>query len=141
MNDKIYLIILIILTISCQKKEIVRNSKEDIENAEALTKEFYEDLSKQDALKIYSYLDKTISKSEFYDLLKINSLASGLLNKVDINKIETSNEKLNDENMNIEYKIEVTAYYDKGKNIETIGFIKNKSDKFFLFSYHFKSTN
>lgn len=130
-----FTLLLLLVLVSCQKKEIVKNSSKDVAFAKNLAKEFYADLSNNDTIKIYSYLDEGMNKKEFKALLKNRNEKLGEFNRIDINRAET--ERINIEGLSeIEYKIEIVVYYKQVKCLETLGFKINNSKRALLFSYY-----
>lgn len=113
-----FTLLLLLVLVSCQKKEIVKNSSKDVAFAKNIAKEFYADLSNNDTVKIYSYLDEGMNKKEFKALLKNRNEKLGEFNRIDINRAET--ERINVEGLSeIEYKIEIVVYYKQVKCLET----------------------
>jgi hypothetical protein len=131
--------LLIISFFSCERKETVKNSPEDIKIAENFVKDLYKKISDGDTTSVYLNLDSSINNREFKDLFNANLKKSGLLNKVDINRIETESVIVNEDKEKIIYKIELTAHYQNSVNVETLGLIKQDSQSAKIFSYYFKS--
>ncbi|RBA29288.1 hypothetical protein [Flavobacterium tibetense] len=140
MKYAIYLFLIIFFS-SCERKEIVKNSPEDIETAENFVKDLYEKVSNGDTTSVFLKLDNSINNREFKDLFNANLKKSGLLNKLDINRVETERVIINKANETIIYKIELTVYYQNLVNIETLGLIKQDSESAKIFSYYFKPVN
>jgi hypothetical protein len=135
----VYFGLIINMFISCQTKETVKNSTKDIEEAKILTQNFYKKIIDGDTTRIYEKIDSSyINLNELKLILKKNHEEFGLINRVDINRVETENNIFNDNEFSIIYKIELSVYYDKSVNIETIGFIKKDSLDTKLFSYYLK---
>jgi len=138
---KYILLFLIIFFSSCERKEIVKNSPEDIRTAENFVKDLYEKVSNGDTTSVFLKLDNSINNREFKDLFNANLKNSGLLNKLDINRVETEKVIINEANETIIYKIELTVYYQNLVNIETLGLIEQNSESAKIFSYYFKPVN
>ena len=77
---KNYLLLFILLFISCERKETRNNSDEDVKEAKQLTAKFYEELRVLDTLKIYQYLDKTVPKKDVGKLFVRNNNEYGNIN-------------------------------------------------------------
>jgi hypothetical protein len=140
MKYAIYLFLIIFFS-SCERKETVKNSPEDIETAENFVKDLYEKVSNGDTTSVFLKLDNSMNNREFKDLFNANLKKSGLLNKLDINRVETERVIINKVNETIIYKIELTVYYQNLVNIETLGLIKQDSESAKIFSYYFKPVN
>lgn len=138
MKYAIYFLLIISFS-SCERKETVKNSPEDIKIAENFVKDLYKKLSDGDTTSVYLNLDSSINNREFKDLFNANLKKSGLLNKVDINRIETERVVVNEDKEKIIYKIELTAHYQNSVNVETLGLIELDSQPAKIFSYYFKS--
>lgn len=135
----VYFGFIINMFISCQTKETVKNSSKDIEEAKILTQNFYKKIIDGDTTAIYKEIDSSyINLSELKLIFKKNYQEFGLINRVDVNRVETENNIFNDSESSIIYKIELSVYYDKSVNVETIGFIKKDSFDAKLFSYYLK---
>lgn len=130
----LYLVTLILFFVSCDKKSTINNSEEDIKRGQELASKFYKELSENDTLKINNYLDKSISSADFGKLVKNNLKNYGVIQKVDIKKTETSNITFN-ENIEINYILEIYVEYEKSKNIEKISFVKKNDEPIKLDGY------
>jgi hypothetical protein len=131
---KNYLLLFILLFISCERKETRNNSDEDVKEAKQLTAKFYEELRVLDTLKIYQYLDKTVPKKDVGKLFVRNNNEYGNINNTEIKDISTTTVILNT-NSDSKYRIEVVVLYDKMKCIETVSFTKKNNESAKLEGY------
>jgi hypothetical protein len=130
----IFISIILFLILSCDRRENFINAPEDVAFAKKIATDFYKDLDKLDTIKIATYLSSEINKSEFnkgiYSLID----KGGQRVNVDVNKIETKIEVINNEKYST-YNIEVTAKYEKLTAIETLSFFKETTIPIKLVSY------
>lgn len=136
-----YYLLIVFLTLSCTNVEMVRNSPEDIKQAEKISAKFYKDLAILDTIKINTYLRNDINSNIFNNDIKKIYSKSGYITQVDINKTETIEEIVNGIYLHTIYKLELTVNYDDNIHIETLGFEKKSDDRILLYSYFSKIKN
>jgi hypothetical protein len=123
---KILLVAVLAIIASCEKIT-TKNNAPDIEFAEELATKFYEEIINGDTLKIYNYIDKSIPKEDFQNLINENNSQYGKILNVDIKSTNTFNITKNGLNES-EYKIEVEITYEKFKTLEYLLFTKNNNE-------------
>ena len=131
---KILLVAVLAIIASCEKITTKNNAPEDIEFAEELATKFYEEIINGDTLKIYNYIDKSIPKEDFQNLINENNSQYGKILNVDIKSTNTFNITKNGLNES-EYKIEVEITYEKFKTLEYLLFTKNNNNDVYLQKY------
>lgn len=134
MINRIIYFSILVLILSCDKKKTEINSDKDVEKARELATNFYKDLSENDTLKIFGYLDKNITSLDFGNFFRKNLKDNGTIQRVDIKKTKTTNVNFND-NIEINYVLEIYVEYEKSKNIEVVTFIKRNEDPIKLDGY------
>jgi hypothetical protein len=120
---KKYLLVLLFLSIACERKEVRINDESDSKCAKELATKFYKELSNLDTLKIYNYLDISIPKKDLHKLIVKNNKDFGNITKVDIINVSTNYTNIN-EVVEVKYDIKNLVIYEKVKCEETISFIK-----------------
>jgi hypothetical protein len=120
---KKYLLVLLFLSIACERKEVRINDESDSKYAKELATKFYKELSNLDTLKIYNYLDISIPKKDLHKLIVKNNKDFGNITKVDIINVSTNYTNIN-EAVEVKYDIKNLVIYEKVKCEETISFIK-----------------
>ena len=103
---KILLVAVLAILASCETISKKNNDKEDVKFAEELATKFYKELMNGDTLKIHNYIDKSIPKEDFQNLINENNSQYGKILNVDIKSTNTFNITKNGLNES-EYKIEV----------------------------------
>lgn len=134
---KKYLLVLLFLSIACERKEIRNNDESDVKFAEVLATKFYKELSNLDTLKIYNYLDVSIPKKILHKLIVKNNEDFGDITKVDITNVSTNYTNVDDK-VEIKYEIKNLVVYEKVKCEETISFIKRNKENVKLEGYQYQ---
>jgi hypothetical protein len=134
---KKYLLVLLFLSIACERKEIRINDESDSKYAKELATKFYKELSNLDTLKIYNYLDVSIPKETLHKLIVRNNKDFGDITKVDITNISTNYTDINDI-VEVKYEIKNLVVYEKVKCEETISFIKRNKENVKLEGYQYQ---
>ena len=131
---KKYLLVLLFLSFACERKEVRINDESDSKYAKELATKFYKELSNLDTLKIYNYLDISISKNGLRKLIVKNNKDYGGITKVDIINISTNYTNIN-EDVEVKYEIINLVIYEKVKCEETISFFKKNKENVKLEGY------
>lgn len=134
---KKYMLLIYVLAISCEQIVTTNNSESDTAVSKEITKDFYEDLMKLDTLKIYNYLDVSISKKQIYDEVNRKFKDYGNVKSFEVISTETTN-TVRDSFSQINYRVSVLVGYEKGQCIEKLGFKKINNDVPRLEGYSFK---
>lgn len=134
---KKYMLLIYVLAISCEQIVTTNNSESDTAVSKEITKDFYEDLMKLDTLKIYNYLDVSISKKQMYDEVNRKFKDYGNVKSFEVISTETTN-TVRDSFSQINYRVSVLVGYEKGQCIEKLGFKKINNDVPRLEGYSFK---
>ena len=138
MKNRIFVLALFSLILSCKKVEKNINSEEDVLEAKRIAESFYKKISNNDTLALYSNIYPTSDLNKFKEVFNINIDSSGKIYNFDLQKIETESIVKDHINSTKTYKIQAKVVYAKRINIETLGFIKYDNEPFKLFSYDFK---
>ena len=131
---KILLVAVLAILASCETITKKNNDSEDVKFAEELATKFYKELMSGDTLKIHSYIDKSIPKEEFQNLVNKNYSQYGKILKADVKTTKTFSMAKNELNES-EYKIEMEVTYEKFKTLEYLLFIKNNKSEVYLQKY------
>ena len=134
---KKYMLLIYVLAISCEQIVTTNNSESDTAVSKEITKDLYEDLMKLDTLKIYNYLDVSISKKQMYDEVNRKFKDYGNVKSFEVISTETTN-TVRDSFSQINYRVSVLVGYEKGQCIENLGFKKINNDVPRLEGYSFK---
>lgn len=137
---KVFLLGLLTFFIGCDTIESKKNAVEDVKLGEEMANKFYNELIQNDTLKIVEYLDKTVPKEDFYNLINKNQSSYGKLSKHNINKIETSSLSKNGLK-STEYKIEAIVNYEKSNCLEYLLFTKDENGNIELNKYLVSESN
>lgn len=81
---KILLVAVLAILASCETITKKNNDTEDVKFAEELATKFYRELMNGDTLKIHNYIDKSIPKEEFQNLVNKNYSQYGKILKADV---------------------------------------------------------
>ena len=131
---KKYLLVLLFLSIACERKEVRINDESDTKYAKELAANFYKELSNLDTLKIYNYLDTSIPKEDVRKLVVKNNKDFGNITKVDIANVSTNYTNIN-EQIEVKYEVINLVIYEKVKCEETISFVKRNKENVKLEGY------
>lgn len=134
---KKYLLLVYVVAISCQQTITTNNSENDVKIAEEITNNLYKDLTKLDTLKIYDYLDTSISKNELSGLISEKFEDFGNIKSFEILSTETKSTVIDNYSQTI-YRLTALVTYDKGQFIEKINFKKIDNNEPKLTGYSYK---
>lgn len=131
---KVYLLFILISIYSCEQIVTKENDKQDIELANKVSTNFYNQIIENDTLSIFNKLDSSINKDEFAELINANKKDFGNILKVDI--VKTNTIRVVKNNMtNLDYKIELNVEYEKNECTEYLMYIGESEDKLVLNKY------
>ena len=131
---KFLLVAVLAILVSCETISKKNNDKDDVKFAEELATKFYKELMNGDTLKIHNYIDKSIPKEEFQNLVNKNYSQYGKILKADVKTTNTFSLAKNEINES-EYKIEMEVTYEKFKTLEYLLFNKNNNSEVYLQKY------
>ena len=134
---KKYLLLVYVVAISCQQTITTNNSENDVKIAKEITNNLYKDLTKLDTLKIYDYLDTSISKNELSGLISEKFEDFGNIKSFELLSSETKSTVIDNYSQTI-YRVTALVTYDQGQFIEKINFKKIDNNEPKLAGYSYK---